>query len=381
MSSFFALTEQYPDERSAEAYFMQKRWPDGPRCTKCKSPDVYDCQSRRKLTLWKCRECGRQFTVTSGTVMENTRIPLRKWLFAFHMMGGARKGLSTRYLARQLGLPIKTSWHLTHRIRATMRAPAPFFSGGIVESDEAYIGGRRRGRGRGYTGNKIPIQVIVERKKTPPRTSTDPDRRPISECTNECPGRAMFIVLNPPAAKVDGRSVGAKLRKYTNPNKTHLMTDESPIYNHVGEFFRSHDTVNHKRGEYARRDPETGVLVSTNAAEGLIANLKRQILGTHHSVSKKHLSKYLNEHDHKYNHRDRTDTEITETAIQNMEGKRVSMFKAEDGTGESLIDRKQSEKSARETRRGSSRHKRTGRRKEAESATEVVSDSGAIGKP
>lgn len=379
--NFFDLTARYPDEESAEAYFVRMRWPYGPRCTKCHSANVYDCHSSRRQTLWKCRDCGRQFTVTSGTVMEGTRIPLRKWLFAFHMMGGARKGLSTRYLARQLGLPIKTTWHLTHRIRATMKAPAPFFSGGIVESDEAYIGGRRRGRGRGYRGNKIPIQVIVERKKSAPAGSGAGAGSPASECTNECPGRAMSLVLNPSADKVDGRSVGAKLRKYTNPNKTHLMTDESPIYNHVGEFFRSHDTVNHKRGEYARRDPDTGVLVSTNAAEGLIANLKRQILGTHHSVSKKHLSKYLNEHDHKYNNRDRTDTEITETAIRNMEGKRVSMFKSETRTGESLFERKQSEKSATETRRGSSRHVRTGRKKTAEDAQKPAQTDSGTGEP
>lgn len=115
-------------------------------------------------------------------------------------------------------------------------------------------------------------------------------------------------------------------------------------YTAVGENFRAHDTVNHKRGEYARTDKETGVLVSTNAAEGLFANLKRQVIGTHHSTSKKHLPKYLEEYDYKYNNRHKSDTEIAESAIANLgETKPLTMFKSASGKGESLIDTKQGE--------------------------------------
>lgn len=367
-SAFYALTEQYPDEASAERYFTDKRWPEGPRCTDCGSGEVYDDHSKRKHVQWKCRKCGKQFTVMSGTIMESTKIPLRKWLFAYHLMGGARQGLSARYLARQLGITVKSAWHLTHRIRATMKDDSQFFAKGTVESDETYIGGKRRGHGRGYLGNKIAVQVIVERKHggggKGKRGGSRRNQGSASECTTECPGRVQSVVLNPEGGNVDGRSVGANLRKHTDPETTRLMTDESPIYTRLGESFKSHETVDHSKKEYARTDPMTGRLISTNAAEGYNANLKRQILGTHHSTSKKHLPRYLEEHDHKFNNRHLSDKEITEAAIKNMEGRRVTLFKSESGEGESLIDYKQTDKPKHGTLRGSSKHVRTGKKAE-----------------
>jgi hypothetical protein len=263
--------------------------------------------------------------------MESTKLPMRVWFEAFHEIGGAKKGVSSRQLARKFGITLKSAWHLSHRIRATMKDDRQFFSGGIVESDETYIGGKRRGRGRGYKGNKMAVQVIVERKHGGKRGQRQ------GECENECPGRAQTIALDQEADKVDGRTVGAKLRAHTDPEKTRLMTDESPIYNKTGEAFKSHETVNHAKKEYARTEPHSGRLVSTNAAEGLFANLKRQITGTHHSTSKKHLPRYLEEYDHKYNNRAKSDTEITEAAVKNIEGRRVTLFKSKSG-GDSLID-------------------------------------------
>mgnify|MGYP001565348240 CR=1 FL=1 len=364
--SFFELSEKYPDEESAVAYFEAKRWPDGAYCPDCGSTSVYDCKAKRKVRLWKCKDCGEQFTVTSGTVMESTKLPLRKWLFAFHMLGGAKKGLSSRYLARQLGITLKSAWHLSHRIRATMKEDGQYFQGGTVETDETYIGGRRKKVGRGYRKNKIAVQTIVERRhsKGPGKGSGRHRVSGTSECVNECPGRAQTIALNPDEGKVDGRTVGANLRKHTDPATTRLMTDESPIYDRVGESFKSHETVNHKKEEYARTDPMTGRLVSTNAAEGLFANLKRQINGTHHSTSKKHLPRYLEEFDYKYNTREQSDTERTEAAIGQIEGRRVTLFKTAAG-GDSLHDRKQGEKTKHGTRRGwhAKKHGRKGVRK------------------
>lgn len=343
--SFFQLTSMYPDEQSAVEYFESKRWPQGRHCPGCSSSSTYNSNTRRsKVPVYKCGSCGKQFTVTSGTVMNGTHLPIRAWLFAFHLVGGSKKGISSHQLARHLGITVKSAWHMTHRIRRTMTNNSQLF-GGVVETDETYIGGKRRGKGRGYRGNKIAVQTIVQRsRKTGGRV-----RR---ECTNECPGQAQTIAL--PSASVDGRTVGAKLRKHTIPNKTHLMTDESPIYEAVGEHFRTHDTVNHKKGEYARTDKESGLLVSTNAAEGLFANLKRQVTGTHHSTSQKHLPKYLEEYDYKYNNRHKSDTEIAESAIANLGAtKPLPLFKPESGKGESLIDTKQSEpRKAKGNKRG-----------------------------
>lgn len=345
--SFFALTEKYPDEQSAIAYFEAQRWPNGPYCIGCGSTSVRkgSVLKGRKLARWHCIDCGDQFTVITGTVMENTKLSLRKWLFAFHMLGGAKKSLSARYVSRQLGITLKSAWHLCHRIRATMTDNTQKFTG-VVETDETYIGGRRKHMGRGYRKNKIAVQTIVQRPK---RRRFGASRR--GGLRGADVGQAQTIALDPLAERVDGRTVGAKLRAHTDPAKTVLMTDESAIYTKVGESFKEHHTVNHKKEDYAH-EAEDGHIVHTNTAEGLFANLKRQILGTHHSVSKKHLPRYLEEYDHKYNGRGVSDTARTEAAIRRMEGRRVTLFKSESGEGDSLLDHKASEPGKPGTMRG-----------------------------
>ena len=152
-------------------------------------------------------------------------------------------------------------------------------------------------------------------------------------------GRVKSIILDPEAEKVDGRTVGAKLRKYTDPSKSRLMTDEAPIYNEVGKAYRSHEKVHHKRDDYAHVEPMSGRLVSTNTVEGYFGNLRRQITGTHHHTSKKHLPKYLVEHDQKYNTRDVSDGARMLATVQGAEGKRLTLYKSQEPGVESLRDR------------------------------------------
>lgn len=338
-SSMFALMDQYPDEASAEQYFIDKRWPDGVRCTKCNSAEVYDSKTKRRLTHWKCKDCGHKFTVTSGTVMDGTKLPLRKWIVAYHRIGSSKKGVSSRQLSRELGIGLRPAWHLSHRIRASMTKDDQVMSG-IVETDETYIGGKRKHVGQGYRKNKIAVQTIVQRKGTGGQVVTKGGKK--RHRYTDKPGQAQTIALAPEGGNVDGRTVGAKLRKHTDPEHTVLMTDESPIYDRVGEGFKEHHTVNHKKEDYSHK-AEDGHHVTTNSAEGLFANLKRQITGTHHSTSKKHLPRYLEEYDHKYNNRNKSDTEITEAAIKNMEAGPVRLFKSKSGA-DSLIDYAHDEK-------------------------------------
>ena len=349
-TSLYDLLEQYPDEKAAERYFVEQRWPNGVRCPHCDSASVYNCHSKRPRTYWKCRGCSYKFTVTSGTVMDSTKLPLRKWLMAFHEVGGAKKGIPARHLARKLGIGLRPAWHLGHRIRASMAKNDQRFKG-VVETDETYIGGRRKHVGKGYRKNKVAVQTIVE------RTYKDSEGHTIGR-----PGRVQSIALNQEADKVDGRTVGAKLRTHTDPERTHLMTDDSPIYTKVGEAFKTHETVDHSKEEYARTDPYSGRLITTNTAEGAFANLKRQITGTHHSTSKKHLPRYLEEYDHKYSNRDKSDVEITETAIKNMEAGPVRLFKPKQGSADSLIGYGHDEHLKHGTRRGM-HAKRPGRRR------------------
>lgn len=119
--SFFDLTERYPNEASAIRYFEEQRWPNGVKCPACSSKDVLrGKQEQRRRQLWYCHGCDYMFSVTSGTVMEHTKLPLRKWLLAFHIIGASKKGISGLQLSRMLHVTYKTAWHLGHRIRATM---------------------------------------------------------------------------------------------------------------------------------------------------------------------------------------------------------------------------------------------------------------------
>lgn len=314
-ATLYELTEKYPDEESAIRYFEAMRWPKGATCPACASKEVgRGTQTMRRRQLWYCAACGAMFSVTSGTVMEHTKLPLRKWLLAFHLMGASKKGMSALQLSRMLQVTYKTAWHLSHRIRATMAEEPERFTG-TVETDETYLGGKRKGRGRGYRGDKIAVQTIVKRR-----------------------GKAKTIALN--GSDVDGRAVAAKLRKHTSFGKTVLMTDESPIYDAVGEHFKDHHTVNHSAEEYVRREGK--LLITTNAAEGLFANLKRQIHGTHHHTSRKHLPRYLEEYDYKYNTRGKSDGARTRGAIKKIEGRKLTLYKSVHG-GPSLFDRRPGE--------------------------------------
>lgn len=237
-------------------------------------------QKKIRAGLYKCAECREGFTVTVGTVMEDSHLPLNKWLIAFYMMCASKTQVSALQLQRQLEIgSYRSAWFLCHRIRYALKDHMPTdLLNGSVEADETYIGGKRRGRGRGYTGNKTPVVSLVER-----------GGRVRSHVCDKVTGKAMTKVLK--------RHVAAT---------AHLNTDESPIYAAVGKTFASHDTVNHRREEYARMDV-SGRLATTNTAEGFFGNSKRSLDGTHHHISRKHTDLYFAELDYKYNTRKETD--------------------------------------------------------------------------
>src|ERR1700722_19133755 len=131
-ATFYDLTERYPDEAAAVRYFEEHRWPDGVKCPLCGSADVLrGTQSKRRRQVWYChaKGCETQFSVTSGTIMEFTKLPLRKWMMAFHFIGASKKGISSLQLSRMLGVTYKTAWHLAHRIRKTMAENSQMFTG------------------------------------------------------------------------------------------------------------------------------------------------------------------------------------------------------------------------------------------------------------
>src|SRR5271165_1345976 len=256
------IAQRFSTEEAARDYFEKLRWPDGPVCPHCGNATqdrIYKVtpnpEKKIRAGLHKCAECEQGFTVTVGTVCEDSHIPLNKWLIGFYMMCASKTQVSALQLQRQLEIgSYRSAWFMCHRIRFALQDIMPTDKlDGTVEADETYVGGKKRGMGRRYTGNKTAVVSLVERG-----------------------GRVRSQV----AQKLTGDALG-KLLKDHIAETAHLNTDESFLYRKVGQSFASHDMVNHGVEEYARHDP-SGRLASTNTAEGFFGNSKRSLDGTHH---------------------------------------------------------------------------------------------------
>lgn len=305
------VMRRFSTEDAARAYMEALRWPDGPVCPHCGSgvrisKIAANPDTKVRSGLYHCGKCVQQFTVTVGTVCEDSHIPLNKWMIAFYMMCASKTQISALQLQRQLELgSYRTAWFMCQRIRFALQdgvTPDDKLKG-TVEADETYIGGVVRGKGRRYTGNKATVVSLVERG-----------------------GR----VRSQTVSKVAGPELDSLLRKHIS-EKANLNTDESPVYTKIGKNFKNHDTVNHGAEEYARYDKESGRLCTTNTVEGFFGNTKRSLDGTHHHVSAKHLDLYLAEADYKYNTRKDSDGSRTVGAIQKIAGKRL-MLRRSTGT-------------------------------------------------
>jgi transposase-like protein len=289
-------------EDEARAHLENLLWPNGPVCPHCEGQNVYKMKgSSIRPGLHRCRDCKKPFTVTVGTIFEDSHIPLAKWIKAFHLMCSSKKGISALQLQRNLGLgSYKTAWHMAHRIRLAMKCePVAGMLKGTVEVDEAYIGGRPRpGTGphkRGRGTKKAPIFVLVERN-----------------------GNA----YNRPVDRVDGDNLKTLIRDLVHPSST-ISSDEYGAYIGIGKHFAGgHQVVKHRIGEYAREG------VHNNTAESFFAILKRGVMGTFHQVGKRHLHRYCDEFSFRWNVRHISDSERRGIAIGQSVGKRLMFQEA-----------------------------------------------------
>jgi transposase-like protein len=276
-------------------------WPSGPVCPHCGGVENLTRLHGKahRPGAFQCNNCREQFTVTIGTILEDSHIPLRKWLMAFALLCSAKKGISALQLQRELELgSYRTAWHMAHRIRHAMsREPLAGLLLGTVEVDETYVGGKPRPeagapkskRGRGT--KKTPVMVLVERK-----------------------GRVRASKID----RVDGATLKAAIRENVD-RSSRIMTDEWASYHGIGlEFAGGHEIVTHSAGEYARGDAHT------NTAESYFSLLKRGVVGSFHHISKEHLDRYCDEFSFRWNYRSTTDAERTEVAIRQTKGKRLS---------------------------------------------------------
>ena len=306
--------KHFHDADAAREYLEKQRWPDGPMCPHCGvEGEAYRLKPTGKgkthvrKGVWKCAGCRREFTVTIGTIFEDSHIPLHKWLLAYHLLCSSKKGMSAHQLHRMLGITYRSAWFMAHRIRYTMsQEPLSSRLGGIVEVDETYVGGKMR------TVSQV----------------TKPGERPQDRISGTANKAAVVSVLQR-GGRVQSRHVEHVTAKNLKPiinqmvaEDAHLMTDSSTVLKSAGSQ-RRHSQVNHNAYEYARR--EKGVLITTNSVEGYFSILKRGINGVYHHVGKQHLHRYLSEFDFRYNARKVNDGERSLLAAKGADGKRLML--------------------------------------------------------
>ena len=309
------LAQHFSDEDKAREFLEKLRWPDGPVCPKCgevnnayrlePKPSKKDKHVRKGV--WKCGGCREQFTVTVGTIFEDSHIPLSKWLLAYHLLCASKKGMSAHQLHRMLKVTYRSAWFMAHRIRYTMsQEPLSSKLQGIIEVDETYVGGKMR--------THPYATKLGERPKDRP-----------SGVSN----KAAVVSVLQRGGRVQSRHVekvtAANLKPIVEEmvaEGAHVMTDSSSVLKGALKAHK-HDQVNHRAEEYVRY--ENGVCITTNSIEGFFATLKRGINGVYHHVGKQHLHRYLSEFDFRYNSRKEKDGDRTLLALNSTGGKRLML--------------------------------------------------------
>ena len=256
----------HSDERCREL-LEALRWPQGVRCQRCNHDTAWETARAQ----YECAQCSYRFSVMSGTIFHDTKLPLQKWFVAVCLMVEAKKGMSANQMKRVLGVSYKTAWYLCHRIRFAMAEVNAEQLGGQIEVDETFVGGKVRGKGHGYRGNKSVVVGVVQRK-----------------------GAIRLQV----ASGTDRSTLHAIIHNHVRPDAPNIFTDEWAAYRGIGDADTTHETVNHKAEEWVRGDAHT------QTVESVWSLLKRSIVGSYHKVSVKHLDAYLDELEWRFNNRE-----------------------------------------------------------------------------
>jgi transposase-like protein len=294
-----ALPVACADEKAAVEFMEKQRWGDHPACPRCGDLDVYQMKDaktgeRQANFRWRCHGCKEQFTVRIGTVFEDSRIELRHWCFAFWRSATSKKGVSALEIHRQTGLSYKSALFMLHRIRFAMDEQDIEPLKGDVEVDELFVGGRNRPYNNSRMSRKKPKTPVIGLK--------------------ERGGRVRPRVV----ADVTSASLKGAIRANVDKS-SRILTDEWSGYRGIGkEYAGGHETVRHSTHEYARGD------VHTNSIEGFFGMVRRGLDGIYHSVSRKHLHRYLSEFEFRHNHRELDDGERTVAAIRAANNKRLT---------------------------------------------------------
>ncbi len=282
MGGMLAFQDHHVSEAACIETLARYRWPEGYVCARCEGRESYQLKSRPRV--FECSGCGRQESVTAGTIFHRTRTPLRKWFMAAWWMARDKRGVSALYLSSELELRYATAWLMAHKLRHALTEEAAFPLGGLVEIDESYYGGRgkseSRGRGRSNPNKSLLVMAV--------------EKRPVGagkgiKGSGFVAGRARLVVL--PAASM--AELGGFVRSAVRPG-SHLFTDGFAGYGGLEDTYRHHPVVQGKGENAERLSPIVHILFS---------NVKTWLNGTYHGVAAKHLPRYVREWNYRFNRR------------------------------------------------------------------------------
>ena len=311
-----SLAQHFSDEDKAREFLEKLRWPDGPVCPHCgEVGNAYRLEPKPskkgkhvRKGVWKCGGCREQFTVTVGTIFEDSHIPLSKWLLAYHLLCASKKGMSAHQLHRMLKVTYRSAWFMAHRIRYTMtQEPLSSKLNGVIEIDETYVGGKIREK---Y------VTAVKPGERQQDRRSPFANKQSVVSVLQRG-GRVQSTHVQ----RVTAENLRPIVEQMVAEN-AHVMTDSATTLKGALST-RTHSQVNHRADEYVRY--ENGVCITTNSVEGFFATLKRGINGVYHHVGKQHLHRYLTEFDFRHNSRKEKDGDRTLMALNSVSGKRLML--------------------------------------------------------
>jgi transposase-like protein len=283
------LVEQFGSDDRCREYLEHLRWPEGVECPKCGSKSISRISTRKQFD---CNSCRKRFSVKAGTLFHDSKLPLWKWFAAVYLVCESKKGISALQIKRMLKIgSYETAWYLCHRIRAAMQDEGVLLSGS-VEIDETYIGGKVRGRGRGYKQNKTMIMGAVERG-----------------------GKIRLRAL--PGSGLNRKLAREFVSETVADDAEFIYTDESVGYPDLTDWDTKHRRVTHSAYEWVNGD------VHTNTVESAWSLFDRAVIGSYHKLSVKHLPAYLDEFAFRFNNRENPYL-FRDTLLQLVEGDALS---------------------------------------------------------